>query len=481
MPDVHARIAPHTATILDRLAEAVTVQAADGQIVYANQAAARLLGFDSPEEMIATPPGAIVARYEMRDEDGRPLSRDRLPGRRALAGEEPEPLLLQYVDRDTGTTRWTIAKASAIRDGTTGERLAVNIIEDVTGVVQAEHEQRLLAELSKRAASSLDPEQTVRNIVDALVPAVAAHAEVRLADGRGGTRSAAAAGVQAGDATHVPLVARGEATGTLVLSPPVERSLAAEIGRRAGTALDNADQHASRTHIATTLQRSLLPPRLPYVPGMTLAARFRAAEEGSEVGGDFYDVFEVDDAWWVVMGDVTGKGPAAAAVTGLARYTLRTAAAYEERPSAALDRLNATLYAESRLCSAVCARLVPDAGGWQMTVACAGHPPPLLMRHGAAPRPVGRPGTLGGAFARGAWPEDTTGLAARDRLLFYTDGVTDNRGDGGRYGIERFVTLVESLDGAPPQELTERIEDALQSFQVGPQPDDVALLAIEVG
>ena len=102
---------------------------------------------------------------------------------------------------------------------------------------------------------------------------------------------------------------------------------------RAGVAVENARVHGVRTHIATTLQRSLLPPRLPAVPGLTIAARFRAAGEATEVGGDFYDLFAVDGAWMVVMGDVTGKGPEAAAITSLARYTMRTAAVYEASPS----------------------------------------------------------------------------------------------------------------------------------------------------
>ena len=112
-----------------------------------------------------------------------------------------------------------------------------------------------------------------------------------------------------------------------------ELALAGELGRRAGIAVENARLHDARSQIATTLQRSLLPPRLPVVPGVTIAARFRAAGETSDVGGDFYDLFPVGDAWMVIVGDVTGKGPGAATITSLARYTMRTRRCTSARPA----------------------------------------------------------------------------------------------------------------------------------------------------
>ena len=160
-----------------------------------------------------------------------------------------------------------------------------------------------------------------------------------------------------------------------------ELALAGELGRRAGIAVENARLHDARSQIATTLQRSLLPPRLPVVPGVTIAARFRAAGETSDVGGDFYDLFGVGDAWMVIVGDVTGKGPGAATITSLARYTMRTAAMYERSPGAVLARLNSALGADPErrpICTAVCARIEPAADGTLLvTLACGGHPPPL--------------------------------------------------------------------------------------------------------
>jgi serine phosphatase RsbU (regulator of sigma subunit) len=218
---------------------------------------------------------------------------------------------------------------------------------------------------------------------------------------------------------------------------PAELDLAREVGIRAGIAVENARVHATRTHIATTLQRSLLPPRLPAVPGLTLAARFRAAGEASDVGGDFYDLFPAPGAWMVVIGDVTGKGPEAAAVTSLARYTMRTAAEYEPSPAGVLERLNAALVVDPerrRLCTVICARIVtaPD-GSAEVRVASGGHPPPFRLHDGRA-EAVRVTGPLLGAFETGTWREAVVPLAPGDSLVLYTDGVTDTRGADERFG-----------------------------------------------
>ena len=130
----------------------------------------------------------------------------------------------------------------------------------------------------------------------------------------------------------LPLIARQRTLGTISLVSTSGRrsydredaNLAEELARRAGLVVDNARLYERQLHIARTLQRSLLPPSIPEIPGMELAARYRAAGEGNEVGGDFYDAFETaDGAWILTIGDVCGKGAEAAAVTGLARHTIR--------------------------------------------------------------------------------------------------------------------------------------------------------------
>src|SRR3954451_1436166 len=220
----------------------------------------------------------------------------------------------------------------------------------------------------------------------------------------------------------VPLVFPGdEARGAIALVSArrglrlsvADLALMEEIGRRAGVAIANARVHEARSHIATTLQRSLLPPRLPEVPGLTFAARFRAAGLSTEVGGDFYDMFPAADGWMVVIGDVTGKGPVAAAITSLARYTLRTAAMYEHAPERVLERLNGALLADGelrQLCTAICAHLAPHDVRIRFRFDCAGHPPPYSQRSGGFRPPAGRPGSLLGAFEEVAWDDEELDL-----------------------------------------------------------------------
>jgi PAS domain S-box-containing protein len=289
----------------------------------------------------------------------------------------------------------------------------------------------------------------------------------------------------------VPMVVADEVIGTMQLATtsasgrmlgPEDLELAEELARRAAIAVEHARVHAARTHIATTLQRSLLPPRLPVIPGLTIAARFRAAGPGTEVGGDFYDLFEGRGRWMVMMGDVTGKGPGAAAITSLARYTMRTVAQYEDDPTEMLKRLNQTLGADPerrQICTAVCVSVhepPADDGRVALQVVCAGHPSPLLLGADGSVRPVGRPGTLLGAFAEGRWTVTDVQLGLGDALVLYTDGVTDTRGPEGRFGADRLEALLRELGPVQAEEIASGIDARLQAF--GEQRDDVAVLVL---
>jgi serine phosphatase RsbU (regulator of sigma subunit) len=297
------------------------------------------------------------------------------------------------------------------------------------------------------------------------------------------TRSAMAVPMTAGDRV-IGLITLGTSHSARRLGEE-ELTLAEELGRRAGIAVENARLHEARSYIATTLQRSLLPPRLPTVPGLTVAARFRAAGETSDVGGDFYDLFPSGDAWMVVVGDVTGKGPAAAAITSLARYTMRTAAMYERSPAQVLARLNDALAVDPdrrQLCTAVCARVVPgDDRTMVATVARGGHPPPFLVSAGSA-EAVGTPGPLLGAFEDSRWEERVIEAGPGDALVFYTDGVTDTRGeDGELFGQDRLAELLDTSTPLDADELAARIDGALRAFERGQQRDDVAMLVVRSG
>jgi serine phosphatase RsbU (regulator of sigma subunit) len=184
----------------------------------------------------------------------------------------------------------------------------------------------------------------------------------------------------------------------------------------------------------------------------------------------------------VLMGDVTGKGPSAAATTSLARYTMRAAAKYERSPARVLARLNEALAdtAGPQLCTAVCVRLTQGAEGrLEAVVGCAGHPPPLLVRPDGTLESIGEVGTLLGAFGDGAWVDTAVPLRDGETLVLFTDGVTDTRGEHERFGIQRLEALLATSGMMDADALASRIDDALLTFQVGSQRDDVALLVLQ--
>jgi sigma-B regulation protein RsbU (phosphoserine phosphatase) len=231
------------------------------------------------------------------------------------------------------------------------------------------------------------------------------------------------------------------------------------------------------------LQQSLLPAQLPDVPGVETAAYYHTAS-AIQLGGDFYDVFAVDQQrWGFFLGDVCGKGPAAAAVTSLARYTLRAAALHD--PGSALATLNAVLnerYAtgDPRYCTAIFGTLIPDPATGQVEVefASGGHPPPLLIcADGTAGFLPSADGTLIGILPTGEFPPTRLRLQPGDTLLLYTDGLTEARVDGDFYGEQALRSLALQYAGAPAGELVKALSELLTSFGE-PLADDTALLAL---
>ena len=247
--------------------------------------------------------------------------------------------------------------------------------------------------------------------------------------------------------------------------------------------LENARLYAEHEEVAETLQRSLLPPDLPDIPGLDIAATYRPAQ-GLTVGGDFYDVFELDlDHWGVVIGDVVGKGAAAAATMGLARYTVRTAAMNESRPSVLLRTLNDAIVQqtdESMFCTACFARVKRQDDGVRVTLAVGGHPLPMVVRDDGSIEPVGEPGTLLGIFDDPTLADRVVNLSPGDALVLYTDGVTDERNEDEEFGDGRLRTTLGSLAGAGAQAMVDGVVDAVNTFRSGPPHDDIALLVIRV-
>jgi PAS domain S-box-containing protein len=538
--------------ILRGVADAVTAQAPDGRLLFANDAAVETLGYGSSEELLAAPNAEILDRFEMLDEHGDPFPLERLPGRRALERGEGAEALVRSRVRETGEERWSAVKSTPIRNGRGTVVMAINVIEDITAHKRAELAQRFLAESSAILGSSLDPDELMRQVAAITVPDIAdscvvdllaangaldrvavAHADpemlARLSeltrryppdpDARLGapkvlrTRTAELYGelpdavlreaavddghhellreLRVRSAMIVPMIARGRTVGALSFAtgPSGRRfdnrdlELAEELARRCATAIDNARLYRERAYIARTLQQSLLPIELPDIPGVEAAARFRPTGAGNEVGGDFYDVFETDGGWAVVIGDVCGKGPDAAALTALARYTLRAAAMSQGVPSRTLRVLNEALLRQRddrRFCTVAYAYLEVLDGGAGVSLASGGHPLPLLLRSGGTVEPIGAPGTLLGVVPDPHLEDRAVSLSPGDALVFYTDGVVEGRPCEDMLDEAGLASLVSSCAGRGADAIAAAVEEAALRSQNGGPRDDIAVLVLRV-
>jgi sigma-B regulation protein RsbU (phosphoserine phosphatase) len=237
------------------------------------------------------------------------------------------------------------------------------------------------------------------------------------------------------------------------------------------------------TALARTLQQTLIPPHVPNVDGLQVAAEYRPAGDGTEVGGDFYDIFQTDDDGWVItIGDVRGKGAEAAIVTALARYTLRAAAVQDPSPAHALLLLNdALLRADiDRFCTAAMLRLKRLNGTWQLFSCVAGHPLPLHVDTNHTVTSIGRPGTLLGVLTDPTFVETSVVLSPGDTVVTYTDGVVDARApDGTFYDDQRLLAKLAGRTGKAGDIATALLADVL-NYQQGVARDDIAIVTVRV-
>lgn len=296
------------------------------------------------------------------------------------------------------------------------------------------------------------------------------------------------------DGTRMPVllssVLRRDADGR----PALVRTIVFEAGdrRRYERELLAARREAERDRdrvqrLASVLQRTLLPPALADVPGLETAAYYRAGAHG-EVGGDFYDLFPLHGhRWGFFLGDVCGKGPGAAALTSLTRYTLRSAAVHDPDPGSVLDTLNAVLAQERSidtpaLCTTVFGLLVPVPGGFRLELGAAGHPPPLLLRADGTAGYVDdlEGGLLLGAVEHARAATTTVHLDPGDTLLLYTDGLPEARLGSGvdRFDEGRLHDFASTLAPISAKGAVHAVEELLAGF--GGLDDDVALLALGV-
>jgi serine phosphatase RsbU (regulator of sigma subunit) len=261
-------------------------------------------------------------------------------------------------------------------------------------------------------------------------------------------------------------------------------ALAEALAMRAGAALENARLYETTAAIARTLQASLLPPHLPELPGAELAAAYRPAGDGHEVGGDFYDVFDTEDgAWWLVVGDVCGKGAEAAAVTALARYTIRAAAVRTRAPSDVLRRLADAMLRQDagrgRFCTIACMRLDLSAAPALLTVSSGGHPLPTVLRRDGRVETVGVPGTLLGMLEDPELHDTVTELRPGDAVLAFTDGLTEARAPLRLWTAADVRDVVADAPSTTARALVDHLVAAALDGVRSPR-DDVAVLALRL-
>jgi len=268
---------------------------------------------------------------------------------------------------------------------------------------------------------------------------------------------------------------RGQRAGELVVLRDVTERKLAETQLR--------QLLAERSRIARALQASLLPTTLPKLPGAQVAARYRPAGEGREIGGDFYDLYRISqERWALVLGDVSGKGAEAAAMTALVRYTLRTLTREAASPSEALRELNDAMLRQTtdeRYCTLVSGLVEPHDGGLRMTLCLGGHHQPLLRRNDGTVEPTGRLGSALGLLDDPDLHDTVVDLGQGDLICLYTDGLVEARRGPDLFGVSRAASVLAEQSSATPDSAADRLEAAARGFRGGPLNDDLALMLLQ--
>jgi len=524
-------------TVMTVLDEPVAITDRAGKLVYANDAAADLVGASSRAGLLE---GSDRERaFDVYDENGSAIAHDVLPWEIA---REQAGAIVRLFHPPHGEEAWLRIRSRDIEGGDGRAVYTVTAFEDVTEMKFSEFAQSVFASTGELLAASMDPELMLERLVDLLVPRLA-DASAVLVPSRDGTLAAAAVahvdpererqlealidgvamrrdapGVPEMLASREPVVcdatspggwpevaeplARGMGAlgmGAVMCQPlrigdrligvigfanrterrsftALEQRVALRISERVALAIDNARIASERSEIADTLQKGLRPSVMPAIPGWSLAALYTPAGSENQAGGDFYDLLRIEGGWMAVIGDVTGHGARAASLTAMARYTLRTAGSLTNDPQRALAELNRELLDRpgGALCSVAAITLDQPATG-RVRIALAGHPPPLLI-HAGATREVHPAGPVLGAFGDASWEIAAVSLEPGDQLLAYTDGVVEARGREDRFGEERLSRCVRPADG--PEGAIGRIRSELEGFAVHGLDDDAAALAV---
>jgi serine phosphatase RsbU (regulator of sigma subunit) len=243
-------------------------------------------------------------------------------------------------------------------------------------------------------------------------------------------------------------------------------------------------QREGLAHVAHTLARSLLPDALPAVPGLHLASLYRPVIEGSEAGGDFYDAFPHASGCWLVVGDVCGKDAEAAALTAMLRHSIRALAFRELSPAQVLRTVNDVMLSHDlseRFATAVIARIDLASQPRRAALACAGHPPPILLHPDGQVRCPHVTGTLLGVLPQPTLHDFDVSLPAGVTLILYTDGLTDAGAPSRPLSTPELCRHLAGEHGSSPHELVRLLQELAVSRGGHSLRDDIAILAARVG
>jgi len=300
-------------------------------------------------------------------------------------------------------------------------------------------------------------------------------------------QSAAIADEVGDEAAAVPLQAGDRLLGILGLvfdgrraRTAGERTLAHSLADQCAQAMERGRLYDREHRTAEVLQRSLLPGRLPAVPELEVAARYLPSDDGGRVGGDFYDLFPIEDgSWGAVIGDVCGKGPEAAAVTAQARHVIRADARSGRGPAQVLERLNTVLIEDGRsFLTAAHLRFRSGPDGLAGHLCLGGHPHPLALRAGGEVESLGVAGTLVGVLDEPRLREVPFALEPGDTLVLFTDGVSEARRDGEQLGAAGVARVLGECAGLDAEAIATRIEQAVRDHAGPVASDDIALLVM---
>jgi serine phosphatase RsbU (regulator of sigma subunit) len=293
-------------------------------------------------------------------------------------------------------------------------------------------------------------------------------------------------GLEAG--AYVPLTYEGHPVGVMGLgfSAPGEfeedeRAFLTAVARQCAQAMVRAQLYEQRSDVARRLQRQLLPQRMPRIEWLDTWSSYRALGEGTEVGGDFYDVMPAGGGWAALIGDVQGKGIDAAGVAGAARHIIRGLARALDDPALIVQGANEALVADLdvdrfvTLALAICTR---TGHGVLARIASAGHPPALVLRNDGTVERVDEPGLIIGVDLEARYEEAQVRLALGETLVLYTDGILEARAGRESFGDARLAAAVASASGGGAQEVVRAVTSAVMQFEGGRARDDQAVLCL---